>query len=128
MRVSGKTGLVATIFGFPAKTFTRSFKVVSQRRADAVDHSHADQDADQDGRHLRVFEYAQRRDQFEANATSADRAEHGRGAEIVFPAIDRGVRQLGQHLWKHRMKNDLERRGPGRTGGPDRLWVNVLAA
>src|SRR3984957_3523081 len=57
--VSGKTGLDTTILGLSAiASLTRLFQIVPQRGTDAIHDRHANQNANQDGRYLRVFQYA----------------------------------------------------------------------
>src|SRR3984885_12129847 len=107
---SAKTGWVTTILGLSAiPTLFRLFQIVPQNRPNAIDDRHANKNANQDGRYLCIFEHAQGRDQFEADAACTDSTEHCRGPKIIFPAVDRGIRELRHHLRQHRMPDHLER-------------------
>src|SRR6202023_129049 len=108
--VSGKTGLDTTILGLSAiASLTWLFQIVPQRGTDAIHDRHANEDANQDGRYLRVFQYAQGGDELESDAACADGAEHRRGAKIIFPAVDRRIRKLRHRLRQHCVPDDLER-------------------
>ena len=64
--------------------------------------------------------------QLESDAAGADHAHHGRGAEIVFPAVDRYVGELRQHLRQHGVEEHLQRRCAGCARGFDRRLVDVF--
>ena len=80
----------------------------------------------QDGRDLLILHDAQRTHELEANAASAHHAHDSRGTEVVFPAIDRDVRHLRQHLRDNPVQENLDRRGASGTSCLNGRFVGML--
>lgn len=63
---------------------------------------------------------AQGRDQFEPDPAGADDAKHGGRAEMVFPAIDRDIGELRQHLRQDSVGDQV-------CEGPKKCWRGAFA-
>lgn len=81
---------------------------LAQTRAKRIDNDDTGKDRQQDRGDLVISDEPQGGHELETDAARADDAEHGGGAEVVFPTIERDVGELRKDLRDYRMRDDLQ--------------------